>query len=202
MARNTISNSDDVIDSRDIIARIEELQGQQTARFVAGWNMPGYMPDSDPAQFESAEDARAYIIETIKRAEDEADTETLAEELCAFAEDINLESDEFSATGPDGLVYWVTEDGVMGLDDEESEELRVLLALQEDAGSCDDWHYGATLIRDSYFETYAQELADDIGAVNADATWPNNCIDWERAARELQQDYISVEFDGVTYWVR
>lgn len=24
----------------------------------------------------------------------------------------------------------------------------------------------------------------------------------ERAARELQMDYTSVEFDGITYWVR
>lgn len=87
-------------------------------------------------------------------------------------------------------------------DTDEAEELQALRALVDEAESTPDWKYGETLIRDSYFEEYAQELADDIGAINADATWPNNCIDWERAARELQQDYFSVEFDGVTYWVR
>lgn len=48
----------------------------------------------------------------------------------------------------------------------------------------------------------AQELAEDIGAIDSDAVWPNNCIDWERVARELQMDYTAVDFSGVTYWTR
>lgn len=36
---------------------------------------------------------------------------------------------------------------------------------------------------------FAQNLAEDIGAIDEDAAWPNNCIDWERAARELEGDY-------------
>ena len=28
------------------------------------------------------------------------------------------------------------------------------------------------------------------------------CIDWAQAARELRMDYTSVDFDGVTYWIR
>lgn len=64
-----------------------------------------------------------------------------------------------------------------------------------------DW-YPVTFIRDSYFEEYAQELADDFGAIDRDAKWPQTCIDWKQAARELQQDYSSVEIDGVTYWYR
>jgi Antirestriction protein (ArdA) len=63
-----------------------------------------------------------------------------------------------------------------------------------------DW-YPVTLIRDSYFNDYAQKLADDICEPNpSDMAWPHNCIDWERAARELQMDYSTVEYDGVTYW--
>lgn len=88
-------------------------------------------------------------------------------------------------------------------DEDEQTELAALLALQEEAeGYSPDWKYGAVLIRDSYFKEYAQELADDIGAVDRNATWPANCIDWDEAARQLQQDYTSVEFDSVTYWVR
>ena len=64
-----------------------------------------------------------------------------------------------------------------------------------------DW-YPLTLIRESYFQDYAQELAEDIGAVNRDATWPNNCIDWEQAARELRMDYSAIIIDGVTYFYR
>lgn len=81
-------------------------------------------------------------------------------------------------------------------------ELLALKALADEAEGCADWRHGEQLIRDSYFETYAQELADDCGMINSDAGWPNNCIDWERAARELQMDYTSVDFDGVTYWIR
>lgn len=64
-----------------------------------------------------------------------------------------------------------------------------------------DW-FPVTLIRDSYFQDYAQETAEDSGAINRDSPWPNNHIDWESAARELQIDYESVEFDGTTYWYR
>ena len=65
-----------------------------------------------------------------------------------------------------------------------------------------DYLYGETLIRDSYFEEYAKELADDIGAIPDDLGWPLTCIDWGQAARELQYDYTALEWDGVTYWGR
>jgi hypothetical protein len=32
--------------------------------------------------------------------------------------------------------------------------------------------------------------------------WPTDCIDWERAARDLQMDYMSVYFDDELYWIR
>lgn len=88
---------------------------------------------------------------------------------------------------------------------DELDALKALLDSLEDNGGDHQWRgawFPVTLIRDSYFEDYAEELAEDIGAINREASWPNNCIDWERAARELQQDYSSVEFDGVTYWYR
>lgn len=60
----------------------------------------------------------------------------------------------------------------------------------------------SALISDSSFVEYAKELAEDIGAVNADATWPNNYIDWERATDALRQDYTTVRFEGTDYLVR
>jgi len=84
-------------------------------------------------------------------------------------------------------------------------DLRALLMDLEGNGGDHQWRgdwYPATLIRDSYFRDYAQELAEDIGAINRDASWPNNCIDWDRATRELQMDYSDVEIYGVTYWYR
>ena len=70
-----------------------------------------------------------------------------------------------------------------------------------DAG-IEDWEFGATLIRDDYFQEYAQELAEDCGLIPDGLAWPLTCIDWEHAARELKYDYMSYTFDGDTYWVR
>jgi hypothetical protein len=129
-----ISNSDDIIDSRDVIARIEELENDRAA------------------------------------------------EVKDDAGDCNR------------LFEW---------DDANGHELAALKAFAaEGANYAPDWEHGETCIRDSYFKEYAQELAEDIGAINADATWPNSCIDWDCAAHQLKQDYTAVDFDGVTYWVR
>ncbi len=86
---------------------------------------------------------------------------------------------------------------------EDNDELAILQKLAEQAeGYASDWTYGEALIRDSYFEEYAQDLAEDIGAIQDNAQWPYSYIDWKRAAQELQADYTSVDFDGVTYWIR
>ena len=79
-------------------------------------------------------------------------------------------------------------------------ELRALAKQGEDMIA--DWRHGECLVRDSYFQRYAQELAEDCGMIQDGARWPYTCIDWEQAARELQQDYTSLEYDGVTYWAR
>jgi len=88
----------------------------------------------------------------------------------------------------------------------ELSELRKLLTELEGADGGDeqwrgDW-YPVTLIRDSHFKAYAQQLAKDIGAIDRDAKWPHNCIDWIHAARELQYDYTCVNVAGVTYYTR
>jgi predicted RecB family endonuclease len=86
-------------------------------------------------------------------------------------------------------------------DPEVHDELRALVDLAQEASASPDWTYGEALIRDSYFEEYAEQLADDMG-VEVKDEWPYRHIDWVAAARELQQDYFDVNFDGVTYWIR
>lgn len=88
---------------------------------------------------------------------------------------------------------------------EEHAALCTIMRDLEGQGGDEKWEgawYPLTLIRDSYFKDYAQELAEDIGAVPANAKWPNNCIDWDQAARELQMDYSATDIGGVTYWYR
>lgn len=131
-----INNRADLIDSRDLIERIEDLKEEIGA----------YALD---------EESGAYIDENGSDVSSEVEE---LEKLTGFA-------DQFRDYAP-------------------------------------DFEYGETAIRDSYFQDYAQELAEDIGAINSDAVWPHTCIDWEQAARELKMDYSGIEFDGVTYWVR
>ena len=88
------------------------------------------------------------------------------------------------------------------IDDDDTKELAALKELAKECEGYSDWQYGEALIRDSYFEDYAQQLAEDCGMVNTDSNWPNNCIDWKQAASELQMDYTYVDFDGVDYWIR
>jgi hypothetical protein len=148
----SISNNDNVIDSRDVIARIEEL-----------------------------ENMREYTCPECK--------------AMSFGDTILFYHEEDCTSKQEPELFQEAGD---------AEELAALLALQSEAeGYASDWRYGETLIRDSYFEDYAQELASDLyGKEVSDTHWPFTCIDWEKAAEELQYDYTSVEFDGVTYWVR
>lgn len=156
---NTIYNTDDTIDSRDVIARREELESERE-------NLVDDLNEAKSAEPSCPDDA------------DEVDR-------------LDAEVDEAT----DALEQWDVDNGT---------ELANLTALCEQAeGYAEDWEHGAQLIRDSYFKTYAMEFADDIGALEGIGDkWPCTCIDWDQAARELQMDYTSVEFDGVTYWVR
>lgn len=134
----TIDNCMDLIDSRDVTARIEELEDERQ-----GW------------------------VDEIEDLEDGAVAE---------------------------LRNW--DNG------EEAVELAALKDLVAEASDSPDWEHGETLVRATYFETYAQDLAEDLGYINRDVSWPYTCIDWERAANELKTDYIAVDFDGVEYLIR
>jgi len=113
-----------------------------------------------------------------------------------------LESERDSYEGEDTLATWRVDN------EDEARELDTLSTFMDDMkgyGGDAQWRgdwYPITLIRDSHFRDYAYELADDCGMIDNAAKWPYTCIDWERAAHELRQDYTAVEFDGVTYWYR
>ena len=142
MSSEQPSNQDDIIDSRDVINRIEELEAEREAL---------------------VEEAMAMLGQGHRGA---------------FA-DLN-EWDE-------------------GCD--EGFDFRRLKALAEEGEGCADWPHGETLIRESHFEHYARELADELGST-VNSEWPSCHIDWEAAADALQQDYTTIDFDGVDYFVR
>ncbi len=136
MVSTSITNTDDVIDSRDVIARIEELE-----EMIADYENP---------------------------------------------------------------------EGILSLHDEHLEakaELATLRALADEAEDSSDWIHGEQLIRRSYFVDYIAEIIDDCYELPKELTsgnWPYRhiTIDYEAAAQEAEQDYISVDFDGVEYLIR
>lgn len=162
-----ISNSDDIIDSRDVLARIEELE-------------------SELSDLTDAVDEATGEVEETLRELNEAEGDDIDQ-----ARENHEQALERAAEANEALADW---DG--------EEELKTLKDLADQCEGCGDWGHGEPLIRDSYFQEYAEQLADDIGAIDRNARWPVNCIDWEQAARELQYDYTQVDFDGEAYWIR
>ena len=115
-----------------------------------------------------------------------------ARDIMARVEELEEERDE--------------EDGP-GLSDEDAQELATLSAFLEDmkgAGGDEQWRgdwYPVTLVRDSYFTDYAQELVEECGYISKDfPSWIE--VDWEATARNVRMDYTPADFDGVTYWFR
>lgn len=90
-------------------------------------------------------------------------------------------------------------------DKQEMEGLAKLLNSMKGYGGDKQWRgdwYPIKLVRDDHFEEFAQEEAESLDLIKSDSRWPYTCIDWKQAAKELQQDYSSVEYDGITYWYR
>lgn len=90
---------------------------------------------------------------------------------------------------------------------EEAEELAKLEKLLSECvgyGGNHKWEgnwYPNSLIADDHFPKYAEEYANDIGAVSSEnASWI--VIDWDATAEGMKQDFSSVDFDGVKYWYR
>lgn len=96
---------------------------------------------------------------------------------------------------------------------EEGKELRLLQAIMEDLkgnGGDEQWRgdwYPVTLIRESHFDDYIEELIHDCYEMPKEmhsGSWPyrHMKIDYEAAADEAKVDYSEVRIDGVNYLYR
>lgn len=145
--------------------------------------------DLDEADFSNADD-------TI----DSRDVIKRIEELSGAFEAAGLDPAKLDPTASDYDAQGLSDDAEAH---DYAAELKVLRALESEGENyAADWTHGETLIRHSHFKEYAQDFAEDIGAVNSDATWPNNCIDWDKASDKLKSDYTEIDFDGVAYFIR
>lgn len=126
------------------------------------------------------------MTHTISNMDDTLDSRDIIERIDALTEDAEAWAEEHPEAD-----FYTSEDG------------RELRALQKLAEQCEDyvpdWTYGEQLIRDSYFEQAMDELVEDIGDMPKDLpSFMTITLDYAA----LQSDYTSVDFDGVTYWVR
>lgn len=79
----------------------------------------------------------------------------------------------------------------------------MLTDLAEECEGYSEWEHGETLIRDSYFTAYAEELVHDCADLPKDLPdYIARNIDWKGVADDLKVDYTMVDFGGVDYWIR
>lgn len=120
--------------------------------------------------------------------------EELRDERSALQGEIDEAHEEDPPNTSDAVVERAQE-ALADWDMDNGDELNALEAIENEISD------GDTLIRESHFEAYAREQASEAKGLDLHV-WPLTCIDWKQAAEELQTDYHSVEFDGVTYWVQ
>ena len=86
------------------------------------------------------------------------------------------------------------------LDYDDYMELCTLSDLAEECeGYASDWIYGEQLIRRSYFEQAMDEMVEGCYELPKDMPfWMSTKLDYNA----LEQDYTSVDYDGVEYLIR
>ncbi len=91
------------------------------AGFVAGWNMPGTLPEAEPGEFATFDQAREFLINELSMRAEHADT--MAEiptlegsqarsALCELDPDNEMswlptDATEYESTDVGGYVYWI-----------------------------------------------------------------------------------------------
>ena len=111
-----------------------------------------------------------------------------AEKQVAFAQ-LNEEDTEEATEALD-----IAEKELQEWDDDSGDHLRELQGIISEVGE-------ETLIRDSNFVEYCEEMVKDIGDL-PEKIPDYIVIDWDATAENLRADYSSTEFDGVTFWYR
>lgn len=134
--------------------RLEELR-EAVLPYTAGWNMPGYLPDSEPVAFQTADEAREYLADEMRREADIVDEgiaaghvdAALAETAAQLREAADaLENLKTEKAGAEygwtigAYHYWLSYDAspTAGLDDSDAEELAELEAAAGEYESADD----------------------------------------------------------------
>lgn len=172
--KTEITNTEDYLDVRDIIARFEELESEIADDEISEENGATPQLDDDGRTKEN--------IATCGTCGKSWNNALISERTPAP-----------SARCP----YEALHDEIA-----EYNTLKELLEDMRGNGGDEQWRgdwYPVSLIRDSYFETAMDDLLEDIGDLPKNLPcYLKIEVDYDA----LQSDYTSVEFDGVTYWYR
>jgi hypothetical protein len=144
------------------------------------------------------------LIERIEELE--AEREQLQDHVDACEDAYNYHDSEDTQSTPEWEELKTARAQLQEWDNGPENEERVsLMTIMEDlrgAGGDEQWRgdwYPITLIRGSYFEEYMDQLIDDIGDIPRDLpAYMRIELDYSM----LQQDYTSIDIDGVDYWYR
>lgn len=177
MRSRTINNRDSVIDSRDIIERLEELQSDR---------------ESEVESLQEAVDSLKEEIEEAKQDVENADSEEDEESRLKAQETLDALEEKLDEANETLEEYEF---------DDQSELDALEVINEEGEGYTSDWRHGETLINESYWKEYVQDLLADLGELPKDL--PSYIeIDWEKTADNLAADYTTIEWDGVSFYIR
>lgn len=194
---NAITNTEDTLDSRDILERIDELREEIHSHMETLHTKAQDLAKDEWDEAQLAEQARhGELQETLPGAQREAFEPVEFEGTDFDSDDFPLEDSvdikRFKKKHPDAAAYM----------SEELDELELCLTfVDEFEDYAPDWSYGATLISEEYFVQYCCDMLADIGAIPKDL--PDYVvIDWESTADNLKVDYTTATVQGTTWSVR
>ena len=128
---------------------------------------------------------------------------SLVDSYNEYLEDYNLNADEDEqeelAENYEDIVLL---DGFIDRYNTELEHCKDITNFCEELGEYfPDFGFGETLIHESYFEEYCEDLVKDCGYIHRDL--PNwIVINWKETADNIKVDYTEFEFEGETYYAR
>ena len=182
--REAPSNTDNIINSRDVIKRIEELDAER---------------DDLVDDFVQVRDKHEEARIAVQGAEDD--------KLLAVLHDKDIEKAQGVLDKALELVDEVREDfeeaeaALKEWQEEYGDELKALKTLaDEGADYSGNWSCGETLIHEDYFVEYVKGFVEDIGDFPRDLP-AYVVIDWEAIAENIKVDYTEIDFDGTTFLI-
>lgn len=177
------TNTDNIINSSDIVERYEELKDERESLESA--------IEEAKEQVETAQgnvsDMQQSYNELVASSEEEGLAD--AEQSLALAEEELEDAENALTDAQKELAEWIAD---------YQEEFDILDKFADELPSRRD---NEVMIHESYFTDYCQELVSDIGDLPREI--PSYIeIDWEATAENLKADYTEIDFDGETYYMR